>query len=75
LESSPITIEQPAVDPDRKTVTDQLIVICENPVCQPLGNSLWEVAGFGRAEVTETKDVFPVKIFRLIHYTKSNETN
>ncbi|MCX8008831.1 MAG: glycosyltransferase family 39 protein [Patescibacteria group bacterium] len=64
----PVTIEQPAVDPERKTVTDQLIVICENPSCQPLGHSSWEVAGFGRAEIIEEKEVFPVKIFRLIHY-------
>lgn len=65
---SPIAIEQPSVDPERKTVTDQLIVICENPSCQPLGHSSWEVAGFGRAEIVEEKDVFPVKLFKLIHY-------
>ncbi len=67
----PVTIEQPALDPDRKTVTDQLIVMCENPVCQPLGNPLWEVAGFGRAEVVEEKEVFPVKLVRLVHYKES----
>lgn len=64
----PVTIEQPSIDPERKTVTDQLIVMCENPVCQPLGHSLWEIAGFGRAEIVEEKAIFPVKLFRLVHY-------
>ncbi len=65
---SPIVIQQPSVDPERTTVTDQLIVICENPSCQPLGHASWEVAGFGRAEIVEEKDVFPVKLFKLVHY-------
>src|SRR3989344_253852 len=47
----PVTIENPGVDPSRQTVTDQLLVVCEYPDCEPLGNSLWEVAGFGRAEI------------------------
>jgi len=47
----PITIEGPWVDPDRATVTDQLLVVCEVVDCQPLGHSLWEIAGFGRAEI------------------------
>jgi hypothetical protein len=69
----PVTIEQPTLDPERKTVMDQLIVMCENPVCQPLGNPLWEVAGFGRAEIVEEKAVFPVKLVRLVHYTETNK--
>jgi len=70
----PTIIEQPAIDPERKTVKDQLIVICENPSCKPLGAQQWEIAGFGRAEITEEKDIFPVKLVKLKHYTP-NETN
>jgi len=34
----PITIEDPQHDPLRKTVTNQLFVVCESPLpCQPLG--------------------------------------
>ncbi len=65
---APVTIENNQVDPARTTVTDQLIVICELSDCKPLGNSLWEIAGFGRAEITGQWDVPFVKIFRLIHY-------
>ncbi len=56
-------------------VTEQLIIICEQreETCQPLGNPTWEVAGFGRAEVVETKTapLGGITIFRLIHHPES----
>jgi 4-amino-4-deoxy-L-arabinose transferase-like glycosyltransferase len=64
----PVTIENPAADPARHTVTDQLLIVCEYPSCEPLGNSLWEVAGFGRAEIAGKWDVSVVKVYKLIHY-------
>ena len=67
---APVSIENEAIDPDRKTVTDQLIVICEQADCKPLGNSLWEIAGFGRAEIEGVWPVSFVTIMRLRHYTK-----
>ena len=67
--NAPVTIENNQVDPDRSTVTDQLIVICELSDCKPLGHPLWEIAGFGRAEIVGTWDVPFVKIFKLVHYT------
>lgn len=66
---APVTIEPALSDPERKTVTNQLIVICETVNCQPLGSSLWEVAGFGRAEIVGVWDVPFVKIYKLVHYT------
>jgi hypothetical protein len=65
---TPVTIENAAIDPERKTVMDQLLIICEDVSCQPLGNSLWEVAGFGRAEIVGEWNVSVVKIYKLIHY-------
>lgn len=65
----PQTIENPQNDPQRKTVTNQLIVVCEGP-CAPLGNSLWEVAGFGRGEITSVVDgPAGIKVYKLVHYT------
>lgn len=64
----PVTIENEQIDPQRKTVTDQLIVMCDNYNCQPLGHPLWEIAGFGRAEIAGTWEVPFVKIFKLVHY-------
>jgi 4-amino-4-deoxy-L-arabinose transferase-like glycosyltransferase len=64
----PMVIQNTDIDPNRTSVTDQLIVICEDPSCQPLGHPLWEVAGFGRAEIAGSWDVPFVKIYRLVHY-------
>jgi 4-amino-4-deoxy-L-arabinose transferase-like glycosyltransferase len=64
----PSTIENVAVDPKRRTVTKQLLVVCEDAVCQPLGNSLWEIAGFGRADIAGEWSVSVVRVFKLVHY-------
>jgi len=67
-DKSPVTIQNSKEDPQRKTVTDQLLIVCEDLSCKPLGNSLWEVAGFGRAEIEKEWDVSVVKVFKLRHY-------
>lgn len=67
---TPQIIENPQVDPQRTSVTDQLIVVCEQKACQPLGNPLWEVAGFGRAEIKNTVDgPAGITLYKLVHYT------
>ncbi|MFH0749571.1 MAG: hypothetical protein V1917_01480, partial [Candidatus Gottesmanbacteria bacterium] len=66
----PVVIENAVVDPERKTVTGQLLIVCEDIFCQPLGNSLWEVAGFGRAEIAGVWDISVVKIYKLTHYVE-----
>jgi hypothetical protein len=66
--NSPVTILNSQEDPGRKTVTDQLWVICETLPCAPEGHSLWEIAGFGRAKVVGEWLVAVVKIYRLEHY-------
>lgn len=65
-----LTIETFQDDPERKTVSDQLLIVCEDSNCKPLGNSLWEVAGFGRAEIVEEWQVSVVKIYKLVHYKR-----
>lgn len=66
---APQTIEDPAKDPGRKTVTDQLFVVCESPLpCSPLGHSLWEIAGFGRAEIAGHWKVSVVEVYKLVPY-------
>ena len=50
-------------------VTDQLLVICESKLCEPLGHPNWEIAGFGRGEIDgEWGPIYGIKIFRLIHW-------
>ncbi len=64
----PITIENSQNDPQRKTVTNQLFVVCESLPCYPLGNSLWEIAGFGRANIAGDWNISVVEVYKLIHY-------
>lgn len=63
--NSPVTIQNNVIDPQRKTVTGQLFVVCESLPCAPLGHSLWEIAGFGQATISGQWDVSVVKIYKL----------
>ncbi len=67
----PVVIENIQNDPERKTVTDQLMVLCEIPDCKPLGHPLWEIAGFGRAEIAGQWYIPFVDVHRMVHYTDS----
>lgn len=67
----PVVIQNAAVDPKRESVTKQLLVICESLPCEPLGASLWEIAGFGRADIVGQWDVSVVKIYKLVEYKGS----
>lgn len=69
--NKPVVIENMEKDKERKTVTSQLLIVCEKIDCQPLGHSLWEVAGFGRAEIAGEWDLEVVKIYKLIPYRKN----
>lgn len=63
----PVTIEPPFKDPQRRTVMDQLIVICEVSDCKPLGHPLWEVAGFGQATISGSWRASSVTVYKLVH--------
>ena len=58
------------VDPQKadETITDQLFVVCEDKICEPLANPKAEIAMFGWAKI-ENEWQFPwgVRVFKLIH--------
>lgn len=62
-----VMIELPQNDPERKTVTTQLFVICEDKNCQPIGHPLWEITGFGKAKITQEWEHLGIKIYKLEH--------
>lgn len=64
----PVVIQTVEKDPKRSSATDQLLIVCEDPNCKPLGHPLWEVAGFGRAEIVGEWPVSVVKVYKLKHY-------
>jgi len=67
-----VPIENESIDPKRTSVTDQLIIICEEEECKPLGHPLWEIAGFGRAEIVGEWQVSFVKVMKLVHYKEGD---
>lgn len=69
----PTTIENPVIDPDRKTVTNDLYIVCEEKECHPLGHPLWEIAGFGQAEIKDQWTVSTAKVFHLIPLKNKTE--
>ena len=66
-----VVLENKMVDPERKTVTDQLFIISELVECNVLGNPLWEIAGFGRADIENHWKVSVLDIFKLVPYKGS----
>lgn len=67
-ENTPVVIENKDNDPGRATVTQQLFVVCESLPCEPLGHDLWEIAGFGKADIENSWDVSVVKVYKLIPF-------
>lgn len=61
--------------PLEQQVEEQLIVVCEKypaTLCKPLGHPIWEIAGFGRAEIVGETTVYPfITIYRLVHHQES----
>lgn len=58
------------INPQRfsETITDQLFVICEDPVCEPINHPKAEIANFGWSKI-EQEWQFPwgVRLFKLVH--------
>jgi len=48
-------------------ITDQLFVVCETEVCDPINNPKYEIAGFGWAKIVDKQDFYGVKVFKLSH--------
>ncbi len=65
----PVTIDNLINDPQRKTVTKQLFVVCESQPCQVIANSDFPIAGFGQAQIAGQWQVSVERIYKLVHYT------
>lgn len=55
---------KPAVIPVE--VADQLFVVCEDQVCNPVGHAKYEISGFGWAKIDWEQTFNGVKIYRLV---------
>lgn len=59
-----------AIDSQRAdtTITEQLFVVCEDQVCQPINHPQAEIANFGWAKIkNEWEFPWGVKLYKLIH--------
>lgn len=70
LGHSPVVLENLENDPKRTSATSQLLIVCEDINCNPIGNPIHEVAAFGRAEIAGVWNVSVVKVYRMVHYHK-----
>ncbi len=52
--------------------TDQLFVVCEDEVCQPINNPKYEIAAFGMSRVEWMKDFEGIKLYKLIANPNGN---
>lgn len=50
-----------------KDITDQLFVVCEDPVCTPINSPKYEIAAFGWSKIDKEIDIMGVKVFKLVH--------
>ncbi|MBL7150664.1 glycosyltransferase, partial [Candidatus Microgenomates bacterium] len=58
--------------PLENMVTEQLIVVCEQDECKPLGHPIWEIAAFGRAEIISQIMPYPfITVMKLVHHSDS----
>lgn len=69
----PVIVENLQKDPKRKSATNQLLIVCEDINCNPIGHPLHDVAAFGRAEIAGKWDVSVVKVYKLIPYKENNK--
>lgn len=60
---SPMTIINP--QNFESTKTDQLFVVCEDPVCEPVNNERFEIAAFGWATIEKEIQVRDTRVFKL----------
>ncbi|MBU4098843.1 glycosyltransferase family 39 protein, partial [Patescibacteria group bacterium] len=68
LGSPPVYLENLEKDPMRVSATGQLLIVCEDIYCNPIGNPLHDVAAFGQAEIVGVWDVSVVKVYKLVQY-------
>lgn len=62
---------KPAVLPDKKT--DQLWVVCEDPVCKPVGHPKHEIAAFGWTRLDMEYEILGLKVYKLIPNPHENK--
>lgn len=53
--------------------TEQLFVVCEDKICEPVGHSKFEISAFGWAKIDWQKESSGVEVFKLVHNPQEEE--
>lgn len=48
-------------------ITEQLFVVCEDPVCEPINHPKYEIAAFGWAKIEKESNFQGIKVYKLVH--------
>ncbi|MCL4366102.1 glycosyltransferase family 39 protein, partial [Patescibacteria group bacterium] len=48
-------------------ITDQLFVVCEDEVCDPVHSPKYEIAAFGWSKIEQIQQLYGVKLYKLVH--------
>lgn len=46
--------------------TDQLFVVCEDVICDPVNNSKFEISAFGMSRIEQKDEILGVSVFKLV---------
>lgn len=49
-----------------KVTAGQLFVVCEDPVCNPIGHPKYEIAAFGWAKIERESEFLGVRVYKLV---------
>lgn len=57
------------IDPQNipNTLTNQLYIVCEDPICEPINNAKAEVANFGWAKLDKQWEISGTKVYKIVH--------
>jgi len=48
-------------------ITDQLFVVCEDEVCDPVHSPKYEIVAFGMSKIEQVQEVYGIKFYKLVH--------
>ena len=48
-------------------ITEQLFIVCEDPICEPINHPKQEIAHFGWAKIEKENEFGGIRVFKLVH--------
>lgn len=55
--------------------TNQLFVVCEDKICNPVGHPKHEIAAFGWTKIEQESEILGLKVYKLVHNPDEDKFN